>query len=241
MRCFRSPDTVSLMVRLKDRNKQIPGGMRFYESSIRFTAPPGSLEAISQSVRNARLANPAACKQYNLSIDIEQVRNEVDFFNATMCKNAGWNDYILGAEGGASSAPPFPLKPLVTLKEKAANVAAGASVLVEWISSGAEAVPMEQANARAEVCSKCPLNSKGGLESFFTTAVSAAIRKALDMRHEMKLSTPYDSELNVCSACLCPMSLKVHVPFDKFYPKMSDETKTALDPNCWIRSEALKG
>jgi hypothetical protein len=70
--------------------------------------------------------------------------------------------------------------------------------------------------------------------------VSNAIRAALRHKSEFKLSTPFDDQLGVCEACLCPMALKVHVPFEKFFPHMTAEAKDALDNACWIRKEAAE-
>ena len=228
------------MARLISRQKYIPGGFKMYDPHLRWTAPANaSFQVICDQLRNARMANPGVTKANNLTTDANQIADEVDFFNATICEQHGWTDYISGSGGAAVPFPqgqPRPLRPLQRVK----NVAVGAKVLVEWIASGAEAVPIDQATARAAVCSACPLNDPSDLTKLFTVPVSAAIHEALNARREMKLETPYDGSLHVCSACLCPMKLKVHVPFAKFYPNMSDEVKNALDPLCWIRRESAE-
>jgi hypothetical protein len=225
------------MARLTSRQKFIPGGFKFYDPHLKWTAPANaSFQVICDGLRNVRMANPGVTKANNLSTDANQIADEVDFFNASICERMGWNDYITGAQGG--SAAPFPQPPPRSLPQRLQSVAAGAKTIVEWITSGAEAVPQEQANARASVCSGCPLNDASDFTKLFTVPVSAAIHEALNARRDMKLETPYDGSLHVCSACLCPMKLKVHVPFEKFYSKMSQETKDALHESCWIRSEA---
>jgi hypothetical protein len=110
-------------------------------------------------------------------------------------------------------------------------------VLVEWLASGAEAVPQEKANARAAVCAKCPMNEKGDLLRFFTKPVSEAIRHALSLRSEWKLETPDDFRLGVCTACDCPMRLKVHIPIERIREKLKPEIKSRLHPDCWIPKE----
>jgi hypothetical protein len=114
---------------------------------------------------------------------------------------------------------------------------AGSEALVEWITSGAEAVPQAQAERRAGRCVVCPLNGRGDWSRWFTVPVSNAIRAALRHRSEFKLQTSFDAQLGVCEACSCPNGLKVWVPKEKFYPHMTEESKAALDPNCWIREE----
>lgn len=236
------------MPRLISRQKFIPNGFQFYDANLKWSAPRGaSFQVICDGLRSARMANPGITSSKNLNTDPNAIAEEVDAFNAAICQQHGWNDFITGGSGGA--AVPFqqqfhnqfrrqPRPPQASPLQKLANVAAGSEVLVEWIASGAEAVPQEQASRRAAVCAKCPLNEKGGWETWFTVPVSSAIKKALNKKGDFKLATPFDAELGVCSACSCPMSLKVWVPFEKFYGKMADESRDALHLDCWIRAEA---
>lgn len=233
------------MSRLKNRNKQIPNGLTFYDSNLRWTPQRGaSFQVICDGLRTARMANPGITAAKNLSTDPNAIAEEVDNFNAALCEQHGWTDFITGP-GGA--AVPFQqgqqqrprTNPLNILR----NAAVGAEVLVEWIANGGEAAPQEQANSRAAVCVKCPLNLKGDWASLFTVPISNAIRKALGAKREMKLETPSDHELGVCTACDCPMALKVWVPFASFFPKMSKTAKDALNkenPVCWILQEMTK-
>lgn len=236
------------MPRLKNRQKQIPNGLKFYDPALKWTAPANaSFSVICDSLRGIRLANPGITAAKHLSTDPNAIADEVDTFNAVLCLQYGWTDFVSADGGGAipfQSAPetssqphhqPPRLNPLQRLK----SVAAGSEALVEWINSGAEAVPQKLSAARAAVCAKCPLNGRGGWEKWFTVPVSNAIRAALRHKGEFQLSTPSDDQLGVCEACLCPMPLKVHVPFDKFWPHMSPESKDALHPECWIRSESI--
>jgi hypothetical protein len=203
--------------------------------------PFASFDVVVSTLIAARAANPALVKQFGWSLDYEAVANEVDESNAAHCIRNGWTNYVIGGDqGGAPAQVPFPRsRPAPpTLSQKLSNVAAGSEVIVEWVKSGAEAVPQEQANARAAICAVCPLNGKGGWESYFTVPASNAIRAALRHRGEFGLSTPYDDRLGVCEACSCPVALKCHTPFDKFYNHMTQQAKDGLDPACWIRTEA---
>jgi hypothetical protein len=228
------------MSRLKNRNKYIPNGFKFYDASLRWTSPPNaSFQVICDGLRTARMANPGLSAARGLSTDPNVIAEEVDAFNSAICESHGWSDFITGSAGGAAQVP-FPQPQHRPALNVVRNAAVGSSILIEWISSGAEAVPQEQANRRAEICSRCPLNKKGDWTSWFTGPVSSAIKAALGKKNDFKLSTPFDEQLGVCEACSCPMSLKVFVPFDKFYPKMTQPAKDALDKNCWIKSEAAK-
>lgn len=202
--------------------------------------PFASFGVVVATLIVARAANPALVKQFGWSLDYETVANEVDESNAAHCIRNGWTNYVIGGDQGGAPAPfPFPRnRPAPpTLSQKLSNVAAGSEVIVEWIKSGAEAVPQEQANARAEVCGVCRLNGKGGWESYFTVPASNAIRAALRNRSEFGLSTPHDDKLGVCEACSCPMALKVFLPLDKFFGSMTQQAKDGLHPQCWILAE----
>lgn len=229
------------MPRLLNRQKQIPYNYQFYDPVIKWTAHRGSsFQVICDGLLTARLANPGLTASKGLSTDKNAIADEVDFFNASICERMGWTDFITGGSGGPSPVPfpqPARVNPLRNLK----NAVVGSEVIVEWIASGAEAVPQEQANRRAEICSRCPLNEQGGWERWFTLPVSNAIRTALGHKKEFKLETPFDDKLHTCTACSCPMALKVFVPFEKFYPKMSQSQRDALNkenPTCWIIIES---
>lgn len=229
------------MPRLKNRNKQVPNGMTFYDAVLRWTSQRGaSFQVICDGLRTARMANPGVTAAKNLATDPNAIAEEVDNYIATHCERMGWTDFITGPGGAAVPFQQGQPRPVPNPISQLRNVAVGSEVLIEWIASGAEAVPQEQANGRAEVCAKCPLNKKGDWASLFTVPISNAIRKALGAKREMKLETPSDHELGVCTACDCPMALKVWVPYASFFPKMSQAAKDALNkenPICWIKTE----
>ena len=144
------------------------------------------------------------------------------------------------------SASP-PIQAPLNVAGRLAAVASGAKTLVQWVVSGAEAVPQEQAEARAQVCAACDRNtfnqpqSKGtSWTDWFTIPVSHEITAQLQKRKDMKLATSVDDQLKVCSSCLCPIPLKVHLKLEAFLPRMSKQVFELLAPQCWIRSEAPK-
>lgn len=239
-----------MSLRLKSRQNPIPHGNQFYDPVLKWRARANmSFQGIVDGLQIARLANPGLTKSKGLATDKNQIAAEVDLYLATICKANGWVDYYLEGDGGspvpfpqgrnprlATSRQPIPPNPLV---QKLANVVGGSSTLVDWITSGAEAVPQEQAEARAAVCVKCPLNGKGGWERWFTQPVSNALNATFLRKNGMKLQTTHDADLGVCTACDCPMGLKVWMKLESFYGHMTDDAKARLDAACWIRSETI--
>jgi hypothetical protein len=82
-------------------------------------------------------------------------------------------------------------------------------VLEEWLGDGAIPVPQQEANQRALICETCPNNKPvNGL----TTAAAKTIEKWVAIKNRRKLFVPNEDKLFFCHACLCKLSLKVHVP-----------------------------
>lgn len=228
---------------LVNRQSQIPNGNYFYDPVTKFQAPPyTSFRVICEGWAIAIKGNLALAWQNKLPVTMPEIERRVDEFLTAVCARNGWTKFI--REAGPAQVPfrrPTPLPPpKPTLRQSIRNVAAGSRILVEWIVSGAEAVAPELANQRAAVCASCPLNETGDWLRWFTVPVAAEIKKALDTKATWKLSTPSDDRLMVCGACSCPLKLKVHMPLDKFYDKMTDEAKNALAEGCWIRSEVKR-
>lgn len=225
---------------LKSRDKPIPNGGGFYDPATRFRARPYTSFTVQlDQVLAARLANPAACQANKLSTNPDVVADEIDRYMAEICRTNGWNDYItITARGSGGAAVPFyQPEAMLSGREKLASLAGGAALNVEWLSSGAEAIPPEMAEKRATVCAGCPLNGKGGWESYFTVPWSNSVRRALSTRKVWNLATSKDDQLGVCQACLCPLPLKVHVPLPMVLKHITPESEAALHPDCWIRAE----
>lgn len=223
------------MARLKSREKYPPGGFDYFQPESQWKAPPNaSFETVVAALIQHRRGNPYLVEKHGWSIDPETVRAEIDSFNARRCEQFGWTDYIFA--NAPDPAPPKSM-PLPTNLQKLGSVVGGGEALVEWITSGAEAVPVDLANKRAAICSDCPQNGKGDFTRYFTVPVSEAIRHELNKRSEWDLVTSYDDRLNVCEACLCPLKLKMHMPLARILAHIDPEAKARLDPRCWI----LKG
>lgn len=224
------------MPTLKEPQKQIPGGFQFYVPETKWQpAPFSSLDSIVQQLIQHRQGQPYLCAKNGWSLDRDAIYQEVLAYNVAVCVRNGWNDYLLGGSEGVVPFPPTPPRRLLR------NLAAGANTIVSWIDEGAPTVSQELANKRAAVChgggdpdKKCPMNGRGGFESYFTVPVTNAIRAQLERKRTMKLETPGDDRLGVCTGCDCPLQLKVWMPLDNILAKMSAETQAKLHPNCWI-------
>ena len=182
---------------LRDKNKLVPNGYRFYQPQTKWTAVHGSFRSVTQQVLVMREGNAGLCKLHNLSLDPAVIEVEVEQFNIQRCLDNKWHHYLIGSP---AEGPWLPKRSPRSLIQSLAGVAAGAKTVVEWIRSGTEAVTPELSRQRAEVCSRCPQNAAGDLTSFFTVPASRAIQAALQLRSEWKLSTPRDEQLGVCVA-----------------------------------------
>lgn len=231
-----------MATRLKDRQKQIPYGYRFYLAEVNWTAPTfASFSTICDGLENVIKANAWLAQKHRWPTTRAGIEDWVDRYNAKVCEQYGWVDYITasgGAELPKTSPPPQPQSRLSRL----AAVGVGAKVLVEFLGSKEEAVPVQVSTRRARACADrngapCPKNVAGDWLSLFTVPAAEAIKEKLQKRTEMRLETPVDDKLGVCDACDCPLGLKVHIPLDRILKGLSEEQRRNLDPGCWILSE----
>lgn len=235
-----------MAARLKNRQKSIPFGFRFFQPEINFRANRNaSFNAIVNALIQARAANPVMLRKNNWSLDYNAVAEEVDAYNAALCQSHGWDEFIVLPQIPTIPKALPPDQPRVVASLKAAAVAArslvaGARTLLEWIDSNDPAVPAEQSEHRAIVCSTCPKNEAGDFTQWFTRPAAELIKNQIERAQARKLSTPRDGQLNLCTACHCPLKLKVHVPIDWIVKRLAPEQMAQLKqaPACWIPLEA---
>lgn len=226
---------------LKSRRIFPPDGWSFFQPQTNWHAPPGlSFDDVVEQIIRHRLANPRFAA--NWSVEPAEVAEELDTFTCTRLAMDP-NYCAPGVPSPFPAGSPRQASMWVNQSGRGGVVAAGRKivagigVLVDWLGSGGKPVDNKLAVARAETCSGCPKNEPGGLESFFTAPASELIRKQLAIRQDLQLSTPFDEKLNVCSACLCPMKLKVHTPIEHILKHLLADAETELDPRCWIPRE----
>lgn len=224
--------------RIKDLNRQIPNGYKFLQPETGWSPRRfASFMSICNGLMQHRLGNKFLAEKHKWPTDLPTIQLEVEAYNVKVCLAHGWNDYLTKSEGEGDPQFPKFTAPPPSFLEKVRNVAVGAETLIEWIASGKEAVERDLADRRAMTCVVCPLNDPGDWTRWFTIPVTRAISKALEKRREWKLATISDDRLGVCSACTCPMKLKVHMPLDQILARIAPDTMNRLDPKCWILEE----
>jgi hypothetical protein len=223
-----------------NRNETPPGGFQFHQAQSGWSAPTPVASTFNQTVEliiQHRRANPAMTAQHKLSLDPGAVGTELESYTARR----------LGLPDPKPQPPPATKAVLsgvvVAAVDNVKKLAAGAAVLFEWENSGEMPVAPELANKRAEICADCPKNSKEGLARWFTVPISETIRRQFEKLHKLSLTTPSDSKLGTCAACVCPLSMLVHTPLHLKLKRMTPEVRADLDPRCWQLSEekALQG
>lgn len=108
-------------------------------------------------------------------------------------------------------------------------------ILHDWLGEGCNPVPIEQAQARADVCLKCPNNYQGSW--MWNLATSMAIASQMKLRDLMAIKVNGEERLRVCTVCGCKVQLKIHVPIKHIYSHTSDEMVNRFPDFCWIRKE----
>ena len=234
------------MPRLKDRQKQIPGGYRFYLPELKWSAPGNfpSFAKVCDALQQVVAANPFLSLKHKWPTDRKGIEDWVDIYNATLCASMGWDDYI-AAEGGTTIPKSSPLHQQETLQSLRAAVAAakelvaGAKSLTEWVDSGEPPVSSELSTHRAIICSGCPKNVPGDWTTWFTAPAAELIKRKVEKAQSLKMTTPRDDQLHFCSACNCPLKLKVHVPIGWIVKRTTPETIKKLQDgkDCWVMSE----
>ena len=104
---------------------------------------------------------------------------------------------------------------------------AGSIALKEWLGDGANPVPQELADQRANTCAHCPQNVR---RKRVENVVAETIRRHEEARSRILLRTPNDANLNTCVTCGCYLKLKVWVPIEH-------QTDPGFPGNCWVKRE----
>jgi hypothetical protein len=229
------------MAALRDRNKQTPGGLTFFQAETGWRPRPwSSHDSITRELIAHRVGNPYLLRKHKWATEYNAVAFEVDAFNAKLCEAHGWTDFIVQA----TPEPPKFLPPHIG-RSGAAFVggvkrsAAGIKNVIEWLGSGLKPVAKELSEGRASVCVRCPKNDP---DPNFLQRIEAAaaekIRSLMAVKHDLNISTTHDANLHTCAACDCPMKLKVHRDLKGVLATTSDAVKADLWEECWILSEA---
>ena len=111
---------------------------------------------------------------------------------------------------------------------------AGFIILTDWIGTGGHTVPREAAQARANVCLKCPHSATTLL---FSGASAEAMKVALEIKKSAELRVEGEKSLGSCDICLCKINLKVWVPIFHILAGSNEEEISKFPAECWIKTE----
>lgn len=101
-----------------------------------------------------------------------------------------------------------------------------------WLGDGGKPVPQQEAQQRANICLRCPLNKDKGLSHLIAEGAASIVHRQMEIKHRLRLHVEGEQNLHICDACDCVMNLKVWVPMKHIL----DNTDTKdLHENCWIR------
>lgn len=106
-----------------------------------------------------------------------------------------------------------------------------------WLGDGGQPVTPELAQARANVCLKCPKNKKMGFYEGVAKPVAHLLRRQIELKSQMLLSVEGEDKLHVCDVCGCILKLKIHCPIKYIEETTPDEDIPKFDPMCWIPKE----
>lgn len=233
-------------IRLKSRTVLPPNGIIYEQKETRWVnhkAVPHSqwdFKLCAREIQKHRAANPGVFARLGITTDLGAIEDELDQVNALRVSAIPNADIYL-MEG--SSPPPKSLAPpsqkrLAAVAGAVRKIASGADLLLEWEESEEPPVAPDLSARRAQICASCPVNGKSPLTEWFTVPAAELIRKRISRLNELNLSTPLDDKINVCIACLCPLKLKVHTPLHLALKHLLPESRSALDPGCWMLHEA---
>lgn len=220
-------------LQLKNLWQSVPNGFQYTQKETGWSLTTWDFNELCRAVQKHRQSNP----KLGLSLDLSDIESEVNQVNAQRMMTIPGADIYVQNSGGSVSASALgkqiPQR-LLDVAEKVAQLNAGRALISEWKSLGYDPVPKEESNRRAEICTDCPQNGKGDLTRWFTVPASERIRKEIESLKNENLTTEHDSKLGICEACLCPLRLKVHTPLPLIRKHLTDQSKAALDPRCWI-------
>lgn len=244
------------MTHLKSRERSIPNGFTFIFPQLPKARPPRALSfaKLCDWVQGIIRNNSFLAQQHRWPQDRESVENWVEDYNARVCLAMGWIDYV--TEGRVSaSATPFPVPPPAQRRSggggavaaHVSNAAAGMAVIADWLGEGLRPVDKPIAEARAAICAVreggkvCPMNSEaGGFFQKLDAQAAEEVKKLIEVKNELELTTAQEASLFTCQACDCLLRLKVWTPIDHILKHTSAAVKAKLDPLCWILSEQSK-
>jgi len=114
------------------------------------------------------------------------------------------------------------------------NIKVGMATLVDWFGKGASPVDKQVAEMRASVCVRCPMNQAGSWTDRWGEYADTVLGVFWWLKTKGCESTQ-DENLHICTACDCPMRVKIWVPREMIDDHLPESTKAKLWSECWMR------
>jgi len=226
-------------MRIKNRDHWLPGGWQILVPQAGMKKPfSGSFNEAVNFLFAFRSKNPALCEKHGWSLDLDDVARDVDTYNTQRMVAAGHLNFVeLEGEAAEKKTSGLTSRLLRNAGNVAAKVKTAVSMYADLFGTQGKVVSHDEAEARAAVCAKCPLNSTaGGLKAYFVTETATELMALFGMLNKMDLKTSLDDQLGVCTACSCPMRAKVFIDGSILKKNIPQEDIPKLHPDCWIPS-----
>lgn len=121
-----------------------------------------------------------------------------------------------------------PNRPRPTTSLTWSDVVNAVNTFTRWIHGGMKFVSQQEAERRAEICSRCYLNT--------TVSGCAACHAAIDSLLSGQ-STRHDSHLKACAVCKCLLRAKVHFPISTL-DKETSTVQNLYPEHCWLNKQS---
>jgi len=112
----------------------------------------------------------------------------------------------------------------VNIIAKVAQLGHGAVAITEWLGKGGEVVDNATAQARADICLKCPEHNP---DQTATVLVGEVVRKVLEAKNKIGLTVNNEDELGSCKVCGCVLKLQCFEPLELI------DKNEKFDKDCW--------
>ncbi len=224
-------------MRLKSRLKFVPKGFQLLLPEIGMAkALNGSFNQMVDAFANIVAKNPALAQKQGWPTNRVDQENWLDERECRRMIAHGWADQFVNFE---AESPPIQLGGMRRSGQGGAVAAAsktltGLAIYKELFSGESNPVDPEEAERRAAICVKCPLNHQGSLYELFVQSVAKGITELYGVLNDKNLKTSRDKELGTCAACSCPVRAKVHCDLETILRHTKPLTLTALHSECWI-------
>lgn len=220
-----------MALRLKSRNHSPIGGFIVDVPQISNTARTfWDFKTAGNSLWDLLKANPGITRRFpQLPQTREACDDYIDTRNAQrMLTIPGGDNYV------AQNSPPKPLPAVNRVAQGSARLAAGVETIREMFGPEGPTTK-DEAIARSKICLTCPKNEKrGDWTTWFTGPASMLIRKWLGIVKDLDLTVPDGEQLHYCTACSCPLKVKLFARKKHIEAHMPAEVKAGLPAWCWI-------